>query len=84
VTTALAIVVGTVHSDREMTRLFQLGLAILIAILICCLCEFYARRIHRSSSVPQSMRVPRWLRDARLATRRTVEPDDFFDARGEV
>ena len=84
VTTALAIVVGTVQSDREMTRLFQLALAVLIAILVCCLCEFYARRIHRSSSVPRSTRVPRWLRDARLATRRTVEPDDFFDARGEV
>ena len=84
VTTALAIVVATVHSDREMTRLFQLALAVLIAILICCLSEFHARRIHRSSSVPRSTRVPRWLRDARRATRRTVEPDDFFDARGEV
>jgi hypothetical protein len=84
VTTALAIVVGTVHSDREMTRLFQLALGVLILILICCLCEFYARRIHRGSSVPRSARVPRWLRDARRAGRRTVEPDDFFDARGEV
>ena len=84
VTTALAIAVGTVQSDREMTRLFQLALAVLILIFLCCLCEFYARRIHRSSSVPRSARVPRWLRDARRATRRTVEPDDFFDARGEV
>ena len=84
VTTALAIVVGTVASDRQMTRLFQLALAVLIFILVCCLCEFYARRIHRSSSVPRSTRVPRWLRDARRSTRRTVEPDDFFDARGEV
>lgn len=84
VTTALAIVVGTVHSDREMTRLFQLALAVLIVILVCCLCEFYARRIHRGSSVPSSARVPRWLRDARRATGRTVVPDDFFDARGEV
>ncbi|WP_127500662.1 hypothetical protein [Actinoplanes solisilvae] len=84
VTTALAIVVGTVHSDREMTRWFQLALAVLIVILICCLCEFSARRRHRSSSVPRSTRVPRWLRDARRATGRTVVPDDFFDARGEV
>nr|WP_221375339.1 hypothetical protein [Actinoplanes polyasparticus] len=84
VTTALAIVVGTVDSDREMTRLFQLALAVLIVILLCCLSEFYARRQHRSSSVPRSARVPRWLRDARRATRATVEPDDFFDARGEV
>jgi uncharacterized membrane protein len=84
VTTALAIAVGTVRSDREMTRLFQLALAVLIVILICCLCEFYARRTHRSSTVPRSVRVPHWLRDARRATRRTVEPDDFFDARGEV
>jgi len=84
VTTALAIVVGTVDSDREMTRLFQLALAVLIVILLCCLSEFYARRQHRSSSVPRSARVPRWLRDARRATRPTVEPDDFFDARGEV
>ncbi|GAA0492719.1 hypothetical protein Ade02nite_69440 [Paractinoplanes deccanensis] len=84
VTTALAIAVGTVHSDREMTRLFQLALAVLIVILICCLCEFSARRRHRSSSVPRSARVPRWLRDARGAKRRNAEPDDFFDARGEV
>lgn len=84
VTTALAIAVGTVRSDREMTRLFQLDLAILLLILICCLCEFYARRTHRSSSVPRSGRVPRWLRTARGAPRGTVEPDDFFDARGEV
>ncbi|MEU4427070.1 hypothetical protein AB0F81_41145 [Actinoplanes sp. NPDC024001] len=84
VTTALAIAVGTVRSDVEMARLFQLALAVLLLILLCCLCEFYARRAHRSSSVPRSTRVPRWLRDARRATRRTVEPDDFFDARGEV
>ncbi|WP_433379333.1 hypothetical protein ACQPZX_13300 [Actinoplanes sp. CA-142083] len=84
VTTALAIAVGTVQSDHEMTRLFQLALAVLIFILVCCLCEFYARRIHRGSAVPRSTRVPRWLRDARRSTRRTVEPDDFFDARGEV
>lgn len=84
VTTALAIAVGTVRSDVEMARLFQLAIAALIVILVCCLCEFYARRIHRSSSVPRSARVPRWLRDARRSTRRTVEPDDFFDARGEV
>jgi hypothetical protein len=84
VTTALAIVVGTVESDRAMTRFFQAALAALIVILICCLCEFYARRIHRGSAVPRSARVPRWLREARRSTRRTVEPDDFFDARGEV
>jgi hypothetical protein len=48
------------------------------------LCEFYARRVHRGSSVPRSTRVPRWLRDARRAPGHTVEPDDFFDARGEV
>jgi hypothetical protein len=84
VTTALAIAVGTVQSDREMIRLFQVALGILIFILVCCLCEFYARRIHRGSSVPRSARVPRWLRDARRATRPAVEPDDFFDARGEV
>jgi uncharacterized membrane protein len=83
VTTALAIAVGTVRSDLEMTRLFQLALAVLIFIFVCCLCEFYARRIHRSSSVPRSARVPRWLRDARREARHTVEPDDFFDARGE-
>ncbi|WP_250036371.1 hypothetical protein [Paractinoplanes maris] len=83
VTTALAIVVGTVRSDHEMTRLFQLALAVLIVILICCVCEFYARRIHRGSSVPRSAKVPRWLRDVRRA-KPTVEPDDFFDARGEV
>ncbi|MFD0525662.1 hypothetical protein [Paractinoplanes durhamensis] len=84
VTTALAIVVGTVESDRTMTRFFQAALAVLMVILLCCLCEFYARRIHRSSAVPRSARVPRWLRDARRSTRRTVEPDDFFDARGEM
>jgi hypothetical protein len=84
VTTALAIAVATVRSDREMTRLFQLALAVQIVILICCLCEFYARRAHRNSSVPRSTRVPRWLRDARRSNRRIVEPDDFFDARGEV
>ncbi|MFF5075971.1 hypothetical protein ACFY36_02890 [Actinoplanes sp. NPDC000266] len=84
VTTALAIVVGTVQSDEEMTRMFQLALAVLLGILVCCLCEFYARRIHRGSSVPRSTKVPRWLRDARRSARHTVEPDDFFDARGEV
>jgi len=84
VTTALAIAIATVQSDREMTRLFQLALAVLILIFVCCLIEFYARRIHRGSSVPRSTRVPRWLRDARGAPGRTVEPDDFFDARGEV
>jgi hypothetical protein len=84
VTTALAIAVSTVRSDRDMTRLFQLALAALIVILICCLCEFYARRMRRSSSVPRSVRIPRWLRDARRATGRTTRPDDFFNARGEV
>jgi O-antigen/teichoic acid export membrane protein len=84
VTTALAIVVATVESDHAMTMLFQTALAVLIVILFCCLCEFYARRIHRGSVVPRSARVPRWLRDACRSTRRTVEPDDFFDARGEV
>jgi hypothetical protein len=84
VTTALAIAVATVESDRTLTRLFQAALAVLIVILLCCLSEFYARRIHRSSTVPRSAQVPRWLRDARRSTRRTVEPDDFFDARGEV
>jgi hypothetical protein len=82
VTTALAIAVATVESDRVMTRLFQVALAILVFLLVCCLCEFYARRIHRSSAVPRSARVPRWLREARRSTRRTLEPDDFFDSRG--
>ena len=62
----------------------SLVVAILIVILFCCLCEFYARRTHRSSAVPRSERVPRWLRQACGATRRPVQPDDFFDARGEV
>jgi hypothetical protein len=84
VTTALAIAVGTVRSDEELTRMFQLALAALIGILVCCLFELSARRTHRSSSVPRSTRVPRWLRDARRATRRPAEPDDFFDARDEV
>jgi hypothetical protein len=84
VTTALAIVVATVESDRAMTRFFQLAVGALLVILLCCLSEFYARRIHRSSAVPRSARVPNWLRDAHRSTRRTVEPDDFFDARGEV
>jgi len=84
VTTALAIAVGTVREDRALTRLFQLAIAVLTAIFICCLLEFYARRTHRSSPVPRSVRVPRWLRAARRASGRVVEPDDFFDARGEV
>ena len=54
VTTALAIAVGTVRDSHELTRLFQLGLGALIAILICCLSELYARRAHRSSTVPRS------------------------------
>jgi hypothetical protein len=46
--------------------------------------EISVRRFHRGSTVPRSARVPLWLRDARRSTRRTVEPDDFFDARGEM
>src|SRR5262249_31136264 len=84
VTTGLAIAVGTVETDWALTRLFQLSLAILAVILLCCLCEFYARRIRRRSPVPHSARVPRWLREADRAPRRTLQPDALFDARGEV
>ncbi len=84
VTTGLAIAVGTVETDWAITRLFQLSLAILAVILLCCLCEFYARRIRRRNPVPRSARVPRWLREADRAPRRTLQPDALFDARGEV
>ncbi|MBU2663767.1 hypothetical protein KOI35_09630 [Actinoplanes bogorensis] len=83
VTTALAIAVGTVRDSHDLTRMFQLALGALIGILVCCLSELYARRAHRSSSVPRSARVPQWLLSSRGSSRRTVEPDDFFDARGE-
>lgn len=84
VTTALAIAVSTVRSDREMTRLFELAVAALVVILVSCLSEFYARRVRRSSPVPRSRWVPYWLRSARGPARRTMLPDDFFSARDEV
>jgi hypothetical protein len=84
VTTGLAIVVGTVETDWAMTRLFQVSLVILGGILLCCLCEFYARRVRRRSPVPRSRRVPRWLREAGRRPRRPLQPDALFDARGEV
>ena len=84
VTTALAIAVSTIRTDLAITRLFQLSVAVLALILLCCLAEFYARRRRRSSAVPRSARVPRWLREINRAPRRTLPPDDFFDARGEV
>lgn len=84
VTTGLAIVVGTVETDWAMTRLFQVSLVILAGILLCCLCEFYARRVRRRSPVPRSGRVPRWLREAGRRSRRLRQPDALFDARGEV
>jgi len=84
VTTGLAIVVGTVETDWAMTRLFQVSLVVLGAILLCCLCEFYARRVRRRSPVPRSDVLPRWLREAGRKPRRTLQPDALFDARGEV
>lgn len=84
VTTGLAMAVGTVREDWRITRLFQLSLVILGAILLCCLCEFYARRIRRRSRVPRSNGVPRWLREAGGAHRPTLQPDALFDSRGEV
>jgi hypothetical protein len=84
VTTGLAIAVGTVQTDWAITRLFQLSLAILGVILLCCVCEFYAGRARRRSPVPRSARVPRWLREAARRPRRTLQPDALFDARGEV
>jgi len=84
VTTGLAMVVGTVNSDRAITRLFQLSLAIFGVILLCCLCEFGMRRVRRRAWVPHSVRVPRWLRESGRAPRRTFQPDAHFDASGEV
>jgi len=84
VTTGLAITVGTVETDLVIIRFFQISLAILGVILLCCVCEFYARRIRRRSPVPRSARVPRWLREADRTRRRTLQPDAIFDARGEV
>jgi hypothetical protein len=84
VTTALAIAVSTVRSNFEMTRLFELALAALLLILGCCLSEFYARRVRRRGAVPRSVRIPRWLREARGDGRRPTPPDDFFSARDEV
>lgn len=84
VTTALAIAVSTIRTDLAITRLFQLSLAVLALILLCCVAEFYARRTRRNSAVPRSTRVPRWLRETKRTRRRTLQPDDFFDARGEV
>jgi hypothetical protein len=84
VTTALAISVGTVETDWAITRLFQLSLATLGVILLCCVCEFYTGRLRRRSRVPRSARVPRWLREAGRRPRHTLQPDALFDARGEV
>jgi hypothetical protein len=84
VTTGLAITVGTVETDLVITRMFQVSLAVLTVILLCCLCEFYARRIRRRSPVPRSARVPRWLRESDRTSRHTRQPDAIFDARGEV
>lgn len=84
VTTGLAIAVGTVETDWAITRSFQLAVAILAAILLCCACEFYARRMRRRSPVPRSTRVPRWLWAADRTPRQALQPDALFDARGEV
>lgn len=84
VTTGLAIAVGTGASNWLITRLFQLALVILGGILLCCLCEFAARRARRRSPVPRSALLPRWLRVAEGQSRRTVQPDALFDARAEV
>jgi hypothetical protein len=84
VTTGLAIAVGTVETNGGMTRLFQLALAILAIILLCCLGEFVARRARRRSPVPRSARLPRWLREFGDAPARTHQPDALFDSRGEV
>jgi len=84
VTTGLAIAVGTVETNWGMTRFFQLALTILGIILLCCLCEFVARRGRRRSPVPRSALLPRWLRVAGRASRHTLQPDAHFDARGEV
>ncbi|WP_203701426.1 hypothetical protein [Asanoa iriomotensis] len=81
VTTGLAIAAGAVHTDRGITRAFQLGIAVLGLILLCCLVEFVARRARRRSPVPRSARLPRWLRGTQ---RRAYAPDAVFDARGEV
>lgn len=84
VTTGLAIAVGTLESSRGITRLFQIALAILVVILLCCLGEFVARRVRRRNPVPRSARLPRWLREAGHPPRRPLQPDAFFDSRGEV
>jgi hypothetical protein len=84
VTTGLAISVGTVETDWAITRLFQVSLATLGAILLCCVCEFYTRRARRRNRVPRSTQVPRWLRQASRRPHRTLQPDALFDARGEV
>ena len=84
VTTGLAIAVGTVESNLGITRLFQVALAILGVILLCCVGEFVARRSRRRSPVPRSSRLPRWLRHAGGEPRRTLQPDALFDSRGEV
>ena len=87
VTTGLAIAAGTVHTDNGITRVFQLGAAVLGLILVCCLLEFVARRARRRSPVPRSARLPRWLRATERPSRRARRahvPDAVFDARGEV
>ncbi|MDG4821810.1 hypothetical protein O7635_08080 [Asanoa sp. WMMD1127] len=84
VTTGLAIAAGAVHTDHAITRAFQLGMAVLGLILLCCLLEFVSRRARRRSPVPRSARLPRWLRATERRQRRTYAPDAVFDARGEV
>lgn len=84
VTTGLAIAVGTVDGDWGITRLFQVSLGALGLILLCCGCEFAARRVRRGIRVPRSAQVPRWLRATGPAPRRSLRPDAHFDARGEV
>jgi len=84
VTTGLAIAVGTIETNWGITRLFQIALAILAVILLCCVGEFVARRGRRRSPVPRSARLPRWLRQAGGESRGTLQPDALFDSRGEV
>lgn len=84
VTTGLAIVVGTVESNHGITRLFQVAMAVLAVILLCCAVEFVARRTRRRNPVPRSAQLPRWLREAGPTPQRPLQPDALFDARGEV
>jgi hypothetical protein len=84
VTTVLAMAVGTVDDDHTITRLFEVSLAVLAAILACCLCEFVARAVRRRGRVPRSAQIPRWLRRAEGKWRLPVPADAVFDARGEM